>query len=220
MKHFVTFVRFSFLALFLFLIAKGKMMLWLGIFAVSLIAAILFGRIYCGYICPMNTLMIPTEWISKKLKIQSVNTHSRSKHGKLPWITLFLSLDLMIIFKKILHKDLPLLLIWLVIAVIITLRYKPEVFHNQICPFGALQSTFGKFAKFSKGVNKEECIGCKLCEKVCPSEAIKVTTDNKKATINTSLCHQCSNCQQVCPKSAIHYTKTIKKEKVSSNSFS
>ena len=215
MKHFVTFIRFSSLALFLFLIAKGKMMLWLGIFAISLIAAILFGRIYCGYICPMNTLMIPTEWISKKLKIQSVNTHSRLKYYKLPWITLFLSLALMVIFKKVLHKNLPLLLIWLVIAVIITLRYKPEVFHNQICPFGALQNTFGRFAKFSKTVNEDECIGCKLCEKTCPSEAIKVTTDNKKATINTSLCHQCSNCQQVCPKSAIHYTKTIKKEKVS-----
>ena len=215
MKHLVTFVRFSFLALFLFLIVKGKMMIWLGIFAVSLIVAILFGRIYCGYICPMNTLMIPAEWISKKLKIQSVNAPNLFKYGKLPWITLFLSIGLMIIFKKVFHKDLPFLLIWLAIALIVTLRYKPEVFHNQICPFGALQRSFGKFARFSKSVNEEECIGCKLCEKTCPSEAIKVITDNKKAIINTSLCHQCSNCQQECPKDAIHYIRTNKKEKVS-----
>jgi polyferredoxin len=121
----------------------------------------------------------------------------------------------MIIFKKVFHKDLPFLLIWLAIALIVTLRYKPEVFHNQICPFGALQRSFGKFARFSKSVNEEECIGCKLCEKTCPSEAIKVITDNKKAIINTSLCHQCSNCQQECPKDAIHYIRTNKKEKVS-----
>lgn len=205
MKYFATLIRLLFLALFFFLVTKGKMMLWLGIFAVSFLAAIMFGRIYCGYVCPMNTMMILTEWISKKLKIQSANTPNWLKSGKLPWITLFLSIILVIASKKILHKDLPFLLIWLVISVIITLRYKPAVFHNLVCPFGALQKTFGKFAKYSKLVNYEECIGCKLCEKSCPSEAIKVLSDNKKAYINTSICHQCTSCQQVCPKNSIHY---------------
>ncbi|HHX22667.1 MAG TPA: 4Fe-4S binding protein [Thermoanaerobacterales bacterium] len=48
------------------------------------------------------------------------------------------------------------------------------------------------------------CIGCKLCEKVCPSEAIKVNSIDKKAEIETSQCLQCTYCQKVCPKDAIH----------------
>ena len=154
MKYLGTIIRLTFLAIFLFLVSKGKMMLWLGLFAVSLVAALIFGRVYCGYVCPMNTVMIPTEWLSKKLKIQSDKAPKWLKSNKLPWITLLLSIVLVVISKKVMGKNLPFMIIWLALAVIITLRYKPEVFHNHICPFGALQKTFGKFARFSKTVEE------------------------------------------------------------------
>jgi ferredoxin-type protein NapH len=46
--------------------------------------------------------------------------------------------SMMLLSKRLLHINLPILPFWLVISVLITLRYKPEVFHNLICPFGAL----------------------------------------------------------------------------------
>lgn len=63
MKYAVTIIRL-FLSAFLFVLANGRMMLWLGLFGVSLLAALVFGRIYCGYVCPMNTVMIPADWIA------------------------------------------------------------------------------------------------------------------------------------------------------------
>lgn len=68
MKYPATIVRFIFLGLFIYIIMSGKMMFWLGIFAISLIIGIFSARVYCGYVCPMNTLMLPTEWLSKKNK--------------------------------------------------------------------------------------------------------------------------------------------------------
>ncbi|QAT60995.1 4Fe-4S binding protein [Acidilutibacter cellobiosedens] len=209
MKYIISAIRILFLALFLFLVLNGKMMLWLALFAVSLIVALLFGRVYCGYVCPMNTLMIPTEWLSKKLKLQTDKSPKWLRSGKFAWFALIGSIAVMLLAKKVLHKNIPILLIWLVVSILITLRYKPAVFHNLICPFGAIQKVFGRFAKFSEKVNKESCIGCKLCEKVCPSEAIEVKSIDKKAKIETSLCLQCTNCQQVCPKNAIHYSKQV-----------
>ncbi|CUX14712.1 4Fe-4S binding protein [Clostridium sp. C105KSO13] len=209
MKYIISAIRILFLALFLFLVLNGKMMLWLALFAVSLIVALLFVRVYCGYVCPMNTLMIPTEWLSKKLKLQTDKSPKWLRSGKFAWFALIGSIAVMLLAKKILHKNIPILLIWLVVSILITLRYKPAVFHNLICPFGAIQKVFGRFAKFSEKVNKESCIGCKLCEKVCPSEAIEVKSIDKKAKIETSLCLQCTNCQQVCPKNAIHYSKQV-----------
>lgn len=207
MKYIANIIRILFLALFIFLLANGKVLLWLALFAVSLVAAQIFGRVYCGYACPMNTLMIPIEWLSKKLKLQTADAPRWLKNGYFTWITLVISVAAMLISKRLLHINLPILPLWLVISVLVTLRYKPEVFHNLICPFGALQRTFGRFAKLSEKVDKDTCIGCKLCEKVCPSNAILVSSEDNKAMIKTALCHQCTNCQQICPKSAIQYGK-------------
>jgi formate hydrogenlyase subunit 6/NADH:ubiquinone oxidoreductase subunit I len=72
-----------------------------------------------------------------------------------------------------------------------------------------LQRTFGRFALFTKKVDKESCIGCRLCEKTCPSESIVVQKEDKKAVIDRRLCLQCTDCAAVCPKSAITYGKKI-----------
>ena len=54
-------------------------------------------------------------------------------------------------------------------------------------------------------VQEQGCIGCRMCEKVCPSDAVAVRSEDRKAEINPALCLQCSNCSQVCPKNTIHY---------------
>jgi len=205
-KYITNIIRLLFLALFIFLMANGKVVLWLALFGVSLIIALIFGRVYCGYACPMNTLMIPIEWLSKKLKIQTAVAPKWLKNGYFTWITLVISVAVMLLSKRLLHIDLPILPFWLVVSVLVTLRYKPEVFHNLICPFGALQRTFGRFARMSEKVDISACVGCRLCERVCPSGAIAVSGPDKKAIINVSLCHQCTNCRQTCPKEAIRYT--------------
>ena len=207
MKRIASFIRILFLALFLSLLANGKASLWLVLFTVSLIAALFVGRVYCGYVCPMNTLMIPVEWLSKKLKLQTSNIPKWLRNGYVPWIALVASVAVMLLSKKLLQIQLPILPFWMVVALLVTLRYKPAVFHNLICPFGALQKTFGRFARFSKKVNQGACIGCKLCEKACPSNAVVVSAVDHKAEINPALCHQCINCTLACPKTAIHYDK-------------
>ncbi len=81
MKYIANTIRILFLALFIFLLANGKVILWLTLFAISLIAALIFGMVYCGYVCPMNTLMVPVEWLSKKLKLQTAAAPKWLKNG-------------------------------------------------------------------------------------------------------------------------------------------
>lgn len=209
-KNLTLIIRLLFLGLFILLIAKGKMQLWLIIFSISLLAALLFGRIFCGYICPMNTIMRPVNWISRKLKWQTDKKPQVLGSGWLAIVLLAISIPLMLVAKRVLQRDIPVLVIFLIISAVVTLRYRPEVFHNLLCPFGVLQKITGRFALYGKTVKEPACMGCHKCEKVCQAEAIKVNPTTKKAGIETTLCHQCQDCTTACPFGAISYRRTAR----------
>ncbi len=59
--------------------------------------------------------------------------------------------------------------------------------------------------KETKQSCKNGCIGCKMCEKKCSSEAIKVI--NNHAVIDYEKCVNCGECAAVCPIKAIHICK-------------
>jgi len=206
-KTWITIIRIAFFGIFLLLMLIGKPFIWLALYAFSLIAAFFFGRIYCGFMCPINTVMGPAEFLSKKMNIQTDKTPKWLSSGIFTWIFLGLSIIFMLVSKKALEIDLPIIPIWVAVGFLVTLRYKPHIFHNLICPFGTLQKVFGRKPLYAKEVDKETCIGCRLCEKACPSDSIKVSSETKKATITTNLCHQCTSCKDVCPKNSILYQK-------------
>ena len=52
-------------------------------------------------------------------------------------------------------------------------------------------------------VDKNQCIGCGLCEKKCPMESAELAEG--KAQINQHNCICCGVCQHACPVQAISY---------------
>ena len=69
---------------------------------------------------------------------------------------------------------------------------------------------------------EENCIGCRLCEYICPSQIISVSLRKGEArkngigatycdafTLDYQACMQCELCIQVCPTDAIVMTRTL-----------
>jgi formate hydrogenlyase subunit 6/NADH:ubiquinone oxidoreductase subunit I len=53
--------------------------------------------------------------------------------------------------------------------------------------------------------DKEACIGCLLCIKVCPSGTI-TSAEERKVEFNLSRCLFCGQCVEICPKDAIKFS--------------
>jgi formate hydrogenlyase subunit 6/NADH:ubiquinone oxidoreductase subunit I len=69
------------------------------------------------------------------------------------------------------------------------------------------------------------CINCKLCERDCPTGAIKITNEGTKedkkmkAVLDISHCIFCCQCVDTCPKKCISYSQNIDLSNLSNTNF-
>lgn len=87
---------------------------------------------------------------------------------------------------------LAILAVLIILSVII---YRP--FCKYICPLGAIYSVFNPLSVFRYRVDKEKCVNCGKCMKVC-----KMNVDVLQ-NINSAECIRCGACKNNCPADAI-----------------
>jgi NADH-quinone oxidoreductase subunit I len=96
----------------------------------------------------------------------------------------------------------------------LTLKYffKPKITLNYPYEKGPLSPRFrGEHALRRYASGEERCISCKLCEAVCPAQAITieggVRSDGSRRTVQYDIdmtkCIYCGLCQEACPVDAI-----------------
>ena len=116
--------------------------------------------------------------------------------------------------KKIIFIIREFFLIEIISGLFLTLKYffKPKVTINYPFEKGFLSSRFrGEHVLRRYESGEERCIACKLCEAVCPAQAITIEAEprldgSRRTTrydIDMTKCNYCGYCQESCPVDAI-----------------
>lgn len=73
--------------------------------------------------------------------------------------------------------------------------------------YPVLKNDFYPITRGGIHIDAEKCIHCGMCERRCPTQALKVDRPDKTWQIDRSRCIVCNFCVQVCP------TKCLRTEK-------
>lgn len=207
----ITIFRFSMLLLayllFIFLGAKYRLIVLL----ISLLSALLFGRLWCGYVCPLGFYQEILSFLRKNTRIPSVHNAKKVQLlvRVLKWIV-FAGFLFSVVFWGLrpsiyirpdqLFTNVRTSVWWLILTgIFIGLCFVQERFFCKICPLGTLRGIFnrGSFSRIRK--NPQACTHCRACLECCPMDIESIYLEREKKDVTHSDCIYCMKCIEACP---------------------
>ena len=171
------------------------------------IGAIIFGRIFCSYICPLNFLLelIPV----KRKKVLQARTLPLVALAIVLVLSLILSIPIfntvspVFAFMRMMIFGVGIEIILLALVVGAAFIWGQKIWCRTLCPLGALYGLFGLKRLLKVSVDKNNCINCGRCEKICSMG----TSPLKNSFADNFLCTNCGDCIDSCPKKALSFKR-------------
>ncbi|WP_198153329.1 4Fe-4S binding protein [Thermotalea metallivorans] len=201
-------VQGIFLTTFIILIGMKRVNMWSLLFFGSAATAIVFGRFYCGWLCPINTLTEGIDNLYGRFNMKRKEVPKWMKNPIFRYAVLMMFIGIMIFSIKS-GKRLPVLPVLTILGAGLTLFFVPALWHRYLCPFGTILSFTGSFARRSLHIDEGSCVRCGICKKVCPDEAVQMNGPKVIPHIDKKMCLQCNQCVDACPKGSIGYMQQV-----------
>jgi ferredoxin-type protein NapH len=190
------------------IILAGKS-LWLPLLVSALpltVVALLLGRVFCSFVCPLNFLLelLPA---GKKKTLQCKVWPFRVMVLVL-CLSLFLSLPVFNIVSPVFAlmrmmlfgAGLELVLLLLVAAAGVV--WGQKIWCRTLCPLGALYGLLGMKRRLRIQVDESKCTHCGRCAAVCSMG----TAPGRTSVEDNMLCTNCGDCVAACKEGAVSFS--------------
>lgn len=186
--------------------------LFLGVFEAAVIhyavakifGPLFFGRGWCGYAC----------WTAMILDLLPYKTSNkpRAKFGFIRYIVFSFSLVFVSSLFLLHIPNIETVMFWsfiignflyYAVGIVLALLLKDNrAFCKYVCPITVFLKPTSYFSLLRIKNDKNKCISCKKCKKVCPMDVDM--TDNSRKRTNGTDCILCFKCIDECPKNSLH----------------
>ena len=188
---------------------------WIGAAIVLVFYLLLGGRVFCGWVCPMNIVTDSAAWLRARLRIKGgVRIPRKLRLWVLGGMLVLTAISGTLAWELVnpvsmLHRGLifGMGLTWAVLLAVFLfdLFVMRHGWCGHLCPVGAFYSLIGKFSLTRvKLPLREACNDCMDCFAVCPEPqvirpALKAI-DGTPPLILEANCTNCGRCIDVCSK--------------------
>jgi len=180
---------------------------------------VLGGRIFCGWVCPVNMVTDLASKIRSFFKLDPVWKSWGLKRAARFWI-IALSVVLSAIlgvaaFEWIspigaMHRGIiyGFGLGWtFVLAVFLfDLFAVRNGFCGHLCPLGGFYSLIGRFGFLRIGYDRGKCTSCMKCIEICPEKQVLHMVNKQSGAVLSGECINCGRCVEVCDDDAVNFS--------------
>ncbi len=180
--------------------------------------AVIGGRAFCSWVCPINMITDMANFIRRKLHFDSIQKKvwlSRKSRYYILILSLVLSITSGVAAFEFIspismfHRGIVFGMGMGVAALLSIFLFDLFAVKNgwcgHLCPLGGFYSQIGKYSVLRVEHKHQNCTLCMKCKKVCPENHVLHMIGKESLSVTTAECTNCLRCIEVCDDDALTF---------------
>ena len=178
--------------------------------------ALVGGRVFCAWVCPVNPVTDLAGWLRQRLPIPTLFALNRNLRYFVLAAALILSAVAGVAAFEwvspvgMTHRGIVFGMGLGFLALIAIFLFDLLILRNgwcgHLCPLGAFWSVVGKTALIRVRFDRESCTRCGECARVCPEpQVLNLKRLDQTGYVAAGECSNCGRCTGLCPEGSLNF---------------